>query len=178
VKRQRRFSTGSFLASILTIAGSVALCLYGWMAAISEDLLWFRGGASVPDPNRVVIWFDGQETVLTPGSPGYEVIVSAVRAALSRFENLAPLGAGLNEASLTEYQHTGTLLELTFDTPPDFHLPFSDGRPTGLLFPIEGKLGGKGYVFRGRDGRWWSGQLVMSDPQPLYDALSALGYTE
>ena len=60
----------------------------------------------------------------------------------------------------------------------DFHLPFYDGRPTALLIPIEGRLSGKGYVFRGRNGEWWAGQMCMSDSQPLFDALSTLGYIQ
>jgi hypothetical protein len=77
---------------------------------------------------------------------------------------------------LAEHQHSGTILELHFDEPVSFRQPFSDGRPTALLVLIEGKQAGKRYVFRGRNGKWGSGQMIMSDPQPLFDALSTLGY--
>lgn len=84
----------------------------------------------------------------------------------------------MSEATLEEYQHRGSILELYFNEPVDFHLPFNDGRPTALLIPIEGRLSGKGYVFRGRNGEWWAGQMCMSDPQSLFDALSTLGYIQ
>jgi hypothetical protein len=121
---------------------------------------------------------DGQETVLIAGSPGYELIVAAAREALSKFDNLSPRSAGLSEATLAEYQHLGILLELYFNEPVDFHLPFDDHRPTALLIPIAGRHAGRGYVFRGRNGKWWAGQMCMSDPQPLFDALSTLGYIQ
>ena len=42
---------------------------------------------------------------------------------------------GLSEPTLAEYQVQGTILELYFSEPVDFHLPFDDGRPTALLIP-------------------------------------------
>jgi len=57
-------------------------------------------------------------------------------------------------------------------SPVDFHLPFNDLQPTALLIPIEGQHAGHGYVFRGKNGIWLGGQMIMSDPQPLLDALS------
>jgi hypothetical protein len=175
---RRRTGGRALLLSLLVLVGTVTLCIYGVLAAMSVDLLWFRGGALVPDPARIVIRVDGEETVLTAGSAGYDTVVRATREALSEFDNLAPLTAGLSEKALVEYQHYGTILELYFDEAVNFRLPFDDGKPTALLIPIEGPLGGRGYVFRGREGRWWSGQMVMSDPQPLVDALSVLGLTK
>ena len=172
------FRLRKLLEPILIIVGTIGFCACSVIAAMSEDLLWFLGGASVPDPERIVIRVDSEETVLTADSPGYALMVEAIREALSAFSNLAPRSMGLNEATLVEYQRRGTILELYFDEPVDFHLPFNDHRPTALLIPIEGRHAGHGYVFRGTHGEWWAGQMVMSDPQPLFDALSALGYIQ
>jgi len=162
----------------LVLVGAIGFFGYGVIAVMSTDPLWFLGGATVADPERIAIRVDGEETVLTAGSPGYDLIVEATREALSEFRNLAPRSAGLSEETLAEYQRRGTILELYFNEPVDFHLPFNDGRPTALLIPIEGRLSGKGYVFRGRNGEWWAGQMCMSDPQSLFDALSTLGYVQ
>jgi hypothetical protein len=166
------------LGPLLILIGLIGLFAYGVIAAMSEDPLWFLGRAALPDPQRIVIRVDGQKTVLTASSPGYEPLVTATKKAMSSFSNLAPRSLGLSEETLAEYQHHGTLLELYFSAPVDFHLPFSDGKPTALLIPIKGRHAGHGYVFRGRDGKWWAGQMVMRDAQPLLDALSALGYTQ
>jgi hypothetical protein len=160
------------------ILGVVMLVFYGIVAVMSEDPLWFLGRTDLPNPRRIVIRVDGEETVLMASSPGYAAVVEATEKAMSSFESLAPRSAGLSEATLAEYQERGTILELYFDEPVDVHLPFDDGRPMALLIPIQGRHAGRGYVFRGKDGKWWVGQLVMSDPQPLLEALSALGYVQ
>jgi hypothetical protein len=151
---------------------------YGVIALMSEDSLWFLGRTYLPYPRRIVVRVEGEESVLTTSSPGYELLTEATDKAMSSFERLAPLSAGLSDETLAQYQESGVILELYFDEPVDVHLPFNDGRPTALLIPIQGRFGGQGYVFRGKDGRWWAGQLVMSDPQPLMDALLVLGYIQ
>lgn len=162
--------------TLLIFLLTIAIFVYSIIAAMSEDLLWFQGGAVVPDPARIVIRVDGQTTILNPGSPGYDAVLQAARDALSRFDNWAPISAGLSEATLAEYQHSGAILELYFDEPVNFRQPFSDGQPTALLIPIEGRQAAKRYVLRGKDGKWWSGAMIMRDPRPLLDTLSALGY--
>lgn len=164
------------LRPLLVVLGSILLFAYGIIALLSQDPFWFLTRAEVPDPERIVIRVDGVETVLNAATPGYGQIVEATREALSGFKAWAPGSAGLSESTLQEYQQRGIILELYFGEPVDFHLPFNDGRPTALLIPIEGRYAGEGYVFRGKHGRWWAGQLTMRDPQPLMDALSALGY--
>jgi len=148
------------------------------IAMMSEDPLWFLGGVTMTDPERIVIRVDGQETVLTAGSLSYDLIIEAMREAMSEFRNMAPLSAGLSEATLEEYQHRGTILEFYFSQPVDFHMPFNDLQPTALLIPIKGRHAGHGYVFRGKNYKWLTGQMCMSDHQPLFDALSTLGYIQ
>ena len=105
-------------------------------------------------------------------------MAQATRKALSSFLNSAPVPLGLSDETLESYQHRFTVLELYYDEPVDFHLPFNDGGPTALLIPITGRHAGHGYVFRGGNGEWWATPLRMADPQPIFDALSALGYVE
>ncbi len=152
--------------------------MYSAVAAVSGDPLWFLGGTSLADPVRVVIRVEGEEAVLTPNTPGYEVMARATREALSSFKNATPLSVGLSEATLADYERRGVVLELYYEEPVDFYLPFDEGEPTALLIPIEGRHAGHGYVFRGGNGEWWARPLSMSDPQPIYDALVALGYIE
>ncbi len=164
------------LVPLLSLIAVIGFCGYGLVALLSADPLWFLGRASLPDPQRIVVRVDGQETILEPGEAGYDLIVDGARQAMSAFDNSSPRSAGLSQATLADYQRQGTILELYFNRPVDFYLPFDDQGPTALLFPIEGKYGGRGYVFMGKNGRWWAGQMVMSDPQPILDALYSLGY--
>ena len=166
------------LVPLLVIFGAIGLFTYGIIAATSQDPLWFQGRAILPQPERIVIQADGRETVLTAASPGYDRVLDAARTVLSSFRTAAPGSAGLSEATLAQYESQGVSVALYFDAPVDFRLPFNDGRPKALFIPIRGRFGGDGYVFRGDGQRWWAGQLVMRDVQPLADALSALGYVE
>ena len=168
----------SALKPLFVVLGAIALFVYGTVALLSQDAKWFLSRADVPDPERIVIRVDGDETVLTPASADYGPLLAATKEALSGFKNWAPGSMGLSESTLTEYQSSGTILELYFDEPVDFHLPFPDGSPTALLLPLEGRHGGEGFVFRGKRGRWWAGHLIVSDPQPLMDVLSTLGYIQ
>jgi hypothetical protein len=166
------------LVPLLVVLGALALMSYGVIALMSEDPLWFLGNTALPRPQRIVVRIEGQETVLTASSPGYELLTEATEQAMSSFARLSLLSGGLSEETLAGYQESGVVVELYFDEPVDVHLPFNDGRPTALLIPLRGQLGGKGYVFRGKDGRWWAGQLMVRDPQPLMDALVVLGYIQ
>jgi hypothetical protein len=168
----------SALKPLLVVLGAIALFIYGTVALLSQDAKWFLSRVDLPDPERIVIRVDGHESVLTPVSANYGAIVAATKDALSGFKNWAPSSMGLSESTLTEYQSSGTILELYFDEAVDFHLPFPDGSPTALLLPLRGRHGGEGHVFRGKRGRWWAGNLIMSDPQPLVDELLALGYIQ
>lgn len=166
------------LKPMLVVFGGILVFAYGTVALLSQDPLWFAGGVDMRGPQRVVIRVDGEETVLTPDAADYGPIVGAARESLSGFRTWALGSMGLSEETQAEYQRQGIVVEFYFAEPLDFHLPFPDGSPTALLIPVEGRHGGEGHVFRGKNGRWWAGQLTMSDPQPLYDALSALGYIQ
>lgn len=174
---RRRPRHRSFWRPVLSIVGVIALSSYSVIALMSQDPLWFLGWTSVPDPARVVVRAGDEDAILPVDSPEYDLTVAAVRKALSSFTNLAPLSAGLSEETRAEYRRRGAVLELTFDEPVDFHLPFDDGRPTALLILVDA-TDGQGYVFRGRSGAWWSGQMCVRDPQPLLETLIAQGYIQ
>lgn len=168
----------SIIEPILIFVFVIGLLMYTVVTAITGDPKWFLGGASVPDPQRIVIRVDGEETVLTSNSIGYEIMVKATKKSLSSFQNSAPIPMGLSDETLEEYQQHSTVVELYFDEPVDFHLAFNDRKPTALLIPIQGRYADRNWVFRGKNGVWQPGALIMSDSQPLYMALETLGYIE
>jgi hypothetical protein len=174
----RRPTSAGCVKPVLVVLGTIIVFSYSVIALLSQDPVWFLSRAALPDPERIVIRVDGQETRLGPSTPDYDVIVGATRKGLSAFKSWGLGSMGLSEATLREYEKQGVILELYFGQPVDFHLPFNDGRPTALLMPVKGRFGGEGYVFRGKNGKWWAGQLTMRDPQPILDALRASGYIQ
>jgi len=133
----------SIAEPILIFVLVIGLLMYTVITALTGDPKWFLGGASMPDPLRIVIRVDGEETVLTSNSIGYEIIVKATKKSLSSFQNSAPVPMGLSDESVEEYKYRFTVVELYFDKPVDFHLPFNDMDPTALLIPIRDGTPGK-----------------------------------
>ena len=168
----------SLLEPILTFVFVAAALMYGAVAAISGDMLWFLGGTSMPDPERIVIRVEGEETVLTENSPGYEMMAKATRKALGSFVNTTPIPLGMSDETIEEFKHRFTVLELYYPGPVDFHLPFDDGDPTALFIPIEGRHAGHNYVFRGGNGEWWARPLKMKDSAPIFNTMRTLGYID
>lgn len=167
------------LEPILVCVIVIGVLVYAVCTAVTGDPKWFLGGASMPNPRQIVIRVDGEETVLTSNSNGYDIMVKATKKALSSFANSAPIPMGLSDETIEQYQHRFTVMELYFDKPVDFHLPFNDMDPTALLIPIRGRHAGKGWVFRGgQNGEWHPGPLTMTNPQPIFQALATLGYID
>jgi hypothetical protein len=175
-KKGRLNAIVELVESLVFFAALIGFLAWGAIALVSQDALWFLGGTSLPDPQRIVVRVEGEETVLTEYSPGYTILAAASKKALSSFLNSAPVGLGLSAKSLEDYQRRNTVLEFYYNEPVNFRLPFDDGKPTALLIPIEGRHAGQGYVFRGSKGVWWARPIQMSDPQPIMDAMHALGY--
>jgi len=169
----------SAMEAVMVSGLVIAVLVYAVCAAVTGDPKWFMGGVSMPNPEQIVIRVDGVETVLTPNMNGYEIMVKAVKKSLGSFSNSAPIPMGLSDETIEQYKHRFTVVELYFDKPVDFHLPFNDMDPTALLIPIRGRHAGKGWVFRGgENGKWHPGPLTMTNPQPIFQALMTLGYIE
>ena len=84
----------SIVEPILIFVLVIGLLMYTVITAITGDPKWFLGGASMPDPQRIVIRVNGDETVLTSNSIGYEIMVKATKKSLSSFQNSAPIPMG------------------------------------------------------------------------------------
>ena len=72
----------SLLEPLIVFIAVIGLLVWGAVTAISGDPKWFLGGASLPDPQRIVIRVEGEEAVLTRNSPGYDIVVRATKKAL------------------------------------------------------------------------------------------------
>ena len=155
---------------------AVAAIIYAINAFNSQDLLWFLSKSVNATPDRIVVWVDGEQTVIQPGHDDYITLSTAVNQSVSDFSNTNLINIGFGEDTLDYYDSDGVLVELYYNNPVNFHAPFRTGEPTQLLVPVDGRHAGKDYFFRGDQGEWWFGAMRMADSKPLLTTLSDLGY--
>lgn len=155
----------------------LAAIAYGIIALNSQNLLWFKSQTVNARPSRILILHYGEQTLMQPGSPGFDTLADAVEASLSEIRSTDLISIGLSPQTLADYQSSALVLQLLYDQPVNFQTLARTGRPTQLLIPIEGRHAGNGYFFRGDAGEWWYGAMRMGDPTPIYEALEQAGYT-
>ena len=127
-------------------------------------------------PSRIIIWNHGEKIVIQPGHESFIELSTAVHQSLHEFSNTNLINLGFSEDTLTYYETNGVMLELYYDNPLNYRASFRVGEPTQLLVPVEGRHAGSDYFFRGDKGDWWFGAMRMANPEPLFTALSQLGY--
>ena len=160
---------------LLVIAAAIVYLLNAFN---SGNWLWFQGKATVLEPpSRIVIFNEGEQLILQPGTDFYNEMSEATVQALSEFGNTDLVSIGLSEQTLTDYAEDSLVVELYFDRPLQFNTLARTGEPTQLLIPIDGRHAAGAYVFRGAQGEWWFGAIRMADPSPLYSVLQQMGYS-
>lgn len=153
-----------------------ASLIYAVNAFNTGNFLWFQKENNIVRPNRIVIVDNGQRVTLQPGHPDFEAMAGAVETSLARLSNTDLVSIGLSEQTLEDYATESLVVELYFDAPVTLHSLARSGEPRQLLIPINGRHANGGYVFRGDQGEWWFGAVRMANPQPLFTALSEMGY--
>lgn len=174
-------STGPKKANVFSLVLVTILCFiviaYGVIAANAGNALWFLSNVEVSEPMRIVVSIDGEREAYGPGDQEYERLVPVISAAVTDISNNDLLPIGLSENTLEHYRNNGVVLEVHYPRPIKFNTIFRAGEPTHLLIPIDGRHAGNGTFFRGDKSGWWYGALRMSDPNPLYQELAAMGIT-
>jgi len=145
-------------------------------ASTAQDWEWYKNGFT-DQPNRLIIYKDGQQTELTSGQPGFDEIASAVTASLNEGVQTQS-GTGLSEVSLAEAYNRFTTLEVFFAQPVKLHTWFFTGHPTQMLFPITGRHSDWPIVFIGENGLYRSNAPVLKTKEPIVEILKKLGYLD
>lgn len=155
---------------------AILVILYAISALNTGDWLWFAGQNVDATPDRIVIWDHGEKIVLQPGHENFNELATAVHESLHDFSNTDLISLGFGEDTLDYYETNGVMVELFYNNPVAYRASFRVGQPTHMLVPLEGRHAGNDYFFRGDQGTWWFGAMRMADSEPLYAALSDLGY--
>jgi hypothetical protein len=140
------------------------------------NLIWWLPVQPTFAPSRIVVRNRGETINFQPGMEGFTELQEGLQASLSSFDNADLVPVGLSEETLRRYHEEELVVEVYYPRNIRFNTIARMERVNQLLIPIEGSHAGNRYVFIGYNGRWLAGALVMSDDQPLHDALRELGY--
>ncbi len=166
----------SVLQPLLIFVGAILLIVYLVGALNSGNWLWLLPIQPDYEPARILIRDNGQTTEYRPGVDGFIELAAALDLAFSDFSNLDLIPIGLSDETLQDYNESSLVMEIYYPQDIRFNTIVRMSNVNQLLIPIEGRHAGNRYVFLGADGRWLTGAFVMTNDQPIRDALGALGF--
>jgi hypothetical protein len=169
---------GSIIQPLIMVILVVVGVIWLVGALNAGNLVWWLPVQPTFDPSRIVIHAQGETRTLQPAMEGFNQLQEGLAASLSSFSNADLVPVGLSDETLRRYEEQDLVIQVYYPRNIRFNTIARMERVNQLLIPIEGRHAGNRYVFIGYNGRWLAGALVMSDDQPLHDALRELGYLE
>lgn len=166
----------SILQPLLMFLGAILLIVYLVGALNTGNWLWVLPIQPDYEPARIIIRDYGQATEFRPGDDGFAELADALDLAFADFSNLDLIPIGLSDETLQDYNESSLVMEIYYPQDIRFNSIVRMSNVNQLLIPIEGRHAGNRYVFLGADGRWLTGAFVMTNDQPIRDALGTLGF--
>ncbi len=154
----------------------VLAAIYALNVFNTGNILWFAPIQPSYRPTRIVVRHYGTTTNFRPGDEGYEVLAEALDDTFADFRNTATISLGLSDDTLHAYDTVAFVVEAYYGEDVRFNTPVRMTGVNQLLFPVDARHSGKGYLFMGSNGSWRVGAMQVSDAQPLLSALDGLGY--
>ena len=151
--REAEHKKSNPLTVILMLVLFIVAMVWLVPALLSGDLRWFLPGVE-GTPSEIIIWKDGEKTVLGPADPDFAPITAAAHVAVSNIFSSSDFGA--SEQTLQTYYHSFTL-ELFYAEPIQIHSRFNLGHPKQIMLPMTGVGSEEGRFFVGADGQYWAG---------------------
>lgn len=139
------------------------------------NLAWWLPVQPTFTPSRIIVRDRGETNTFQSGMEGFTELQEGLQASLSSFDNADLVPLGLSEETLRRYHEEEIVVEVYYPRNIRFNTAARMANVNQLLIPIEGTHDNGRYVFIGYNGNWLAGTLVMSDDQPLRDALQGLG---
>jgi len=125
------------------------LCLiYLLPTIVTLDPLWFLSFNERAE--RIILYKEGRQIILSPGSPGFEELNTAVNQAMSQITSIAHLGP--SPETMVEFKSKELCVEMRYSRRVVIHSSFNFGRWNSLFIPLTGRYTDMKAVFTGLDG--------------------------
>lgn len=156
---------------------SFALIVVGlyWFgnALPDQDWLWFLPVFN-EEPVRIHLYRDGEQIVLLPDDPGYDMINEAINHAVRQVR--AKKSLGILPESLEELYERFSAVEVFYTEPVIIHTKHGFPKANKYLFPQSGHRFDPPMVFAGmqREPYYRAGALVLASRDRLDEAVQAV----
>ena len=148
---------GPFI-TLLVVAGGIVW----WVTSLTNgDLWWFLRSFTVK-ADWIVVYWDGETTMLFPGDAGYDEIMTAFSDAIAHWSGYEG-GVGLSDENLERYRNEWQLLELYYNKPVSVHTRYLFPKSRTFFVPLSGTHAEWRRVFGGLTDKPRIGVLNISE---------------
>jgi hypothetical protein len=140
----------SLLLLLVVFAVFVVFVVWAGTAVGTDDALWFLPVFSENASSYIVYW-DGEQILLEPGSPGYALMNTAFQENLAHIRSY-PKGVGLSDPMLNHLQDAGRLVEAQYAEPARVHSRYHFGASPVLYVPLSSHHAWNSRVFNSGRG--------------------------
>lgn len=107
------------LGAILIMLSVTLGIIWGVTTMTNEDPLWFVRSFTA-QADWIVIYWDGESTMLLPGDPGYDAVMTAFADMIAHWSGYEG-GVGLSDENLARFRAEWRLLEIHYNDPVFVH---------------------------------------------------------
>ncbi|MBN2003478.1 MAG: hypothetical protein JXA21_08995 [Anaerolineae bacterium] len=133
----------AILIMLLVTAGLV----WAVTAMTNDDPLWFVRSFTA-QADWIVIYWDGETTMLFPGDPGYDAVMSAFADMVGHWSGYEG-GTGLSDENLERYRNEWRLLEVHYNDPVYVHTRHLYPKARVFFVPLSGTHANWRRIFAG-----------------------------
>jgi len=151
----------SFLGALVVLVVVTGLVIWWVSSLANEDLLWFLRVFNAR-ADWIVIYWDGDMSMLFPGDSGYDEIMNAFADAVVHWSGYES-GVGLSDENLERFRNEWRMLELHYNDPVQVHTRHLYPKARTFFVPLSGTHANYRRVFAGLTDKPRIGVLNVSE---------------
>jgi hypothetical protein len=145
------------IITLLLITGGIVW----WVTSLTNDDMWWFLRSFTAKADWIVIYWDGETTILFPGDAGYEEIMAVFSDGVAHWSGYEG-AVGLSDENLERYRTEWQLLELYYNKPVNVHTQHLYPKARTFFIPLSGTHAEWRRVFAGLTDKPRAGVLNLS----------------